>query len=399
MTALGGNHMKKELIKKYKIKYVLFITVSMSFSLLTACKDIDTKTVQEAISWRGGNSQVIEMKRDAGGGDLSSLPEIIPGISPGAIDVVIPEVLLEKVNEENEVKAPHEDKKASTPTVTPTPVPTKDPSPAKDEKPAKEPTPTPKPKEVKKPTPTQKLVSNSTLKPEVNKDTRDYAKSILKTITSKGMSDVERLKAVHDYIVINTAYDYDNFKKGTIPVESFTIEGVLNKGVAVCQGYAYAFQLFMELLNIESKIVVGTADNVSHAWNMVSLDSKWYHVDVTWNDPVPDMEGRIQYNYFLVTDAIMEPTHIWKRGNYPVCNSEDYQYYVFQQYIVDSIEKYEEKFLEQYNAGETTITVLYPEDGKPKLDFLWEYVLEISYYRPWRHGNYTVFTVVLNKEI
>ena len=323
------------------------------------------------------------------------------------VDLIIPEVkpnvvLLEPASEINpeaaEIHIPEE-------TIITNPVSTLEPTPTK-EPPTKVPTATPKatisptitPKPTTKPTPKPTLTPKpSSPTPVVSKDTSTFAKSILKSIITKDMEDVDKVKAVHDYIVLNTAYDYDNLKKGTIPSESFTIEGVLYKGIAVCQGYAFAFQMFMDLLGIDSKIVVGTADGVSHAWNMVSLKGDWYHVDVTWDDPVPDREGVVQYNYFLVTDAVMEVSHIWERENYPACNSIGYRYFVYNQYIVESINQYESKFMEQYNNGETKITVLYPEEGLPKFDFLWKFYRSgISYYEPWRLGDYTVLTVMLD---
>jgi hypothetical protein len=48
------------------------------------------------------------------------------------------------------------------------------------------------------------------------------ARAILKDIIEPKMTDTEKLKAVHDYIVLNTAYDYDNYKNDTVPEESYT---------------------------------------------------------------------------------------------------------------------------------------------------------------------------------
>ena len=43
--------------------------------------------------------------------------------------------------------------------------------------------------------------------------------------------------------------------------------------------------------------------NESHIWNLVLLDDKWYHIDLTWDDPVyTNIDiNKIEYDYFLKT--------------------------------------------------------------------------------------------------
>ncbi len=103
-------------------------------------------------------------------------------------------------------------------------------------------------------------------------------------------------KAIHDYMLLNCAYDYDNFLNDTLPWVSYWEEGVIVNKTAVCNGYAYAFKLFMDMLGIECELV-GSGE-LGHIWNRVCLDGDWYMVDVTWDDPVPDEPGRITYTYF-----------------------------------------------------------------------------------------------------
>jgi transglutaminase/protease-like cytokinesis protein 3 len=38
---------------------------------------------------------------------------------------------------------------------------------------------------------------------------------------------------------------------------------------------------------------------------MVRVDGMWYHLDVTWDDPVPDQKGVVQYDHFLVSDRFI----------------------------------------------------------------------------------------------
>ena len=146
------------------------------------------------------------------------------------------------------------------------------------------------------------------------------ARAILKKIITPNMTDAEQLKAVHDYIVLNTAYDYDNYKNDTVPEESYTEYGVLFKGVAVCDGYARTTKLFLDLLGIENYYVAGEAGGELHAWNVVKIDDKYVQVDTTWDDPAPNRPGEVRYDYFMVTDSFMQKSREWYAGQAPAAN-------------------------------------------------------------------------------
>ena len=97
------------------------------------------------------------------------------------------------------------------------------------------------------------------------------------------MTEREKIKAVHDWIINHTSYDRVNYKNKTIPEESYNITGVMLKGVAVCSGYARTFDYFMFVLGIEHEHVTGTVHfsdgrTGGHAWNRVLLDNNWYYI-------------------------------------------------------------------------------------------------------------------------
>ena len=66
------------------------------------------------------------------------------------------------------------------------------------------------------------------------------------------MSDAKKIKAIHDFIILNCAYDYNSYLKNQIPGTSFSPAGVLLKKKAVCQGYAETTKLFMDSLGTVS---------------------------------------------------------------------------------------------------------------------------------------------------
>lgn len=126
---------------------------------------------------------------------------------------------------------------------------------------------------------------------------------------------LEQEYIIHDYIVNNTTYDYENYKNNTIPQEDYTVYGALVNGVAVCEGYSKAALLLFNKVGIEAGIVTSSAMN--HAWNYVNIDNKYYHVDLTWDDPVPE-SNRVRYNYFNLTNTEMLRDHYgWNSAVYP----------------------------------------------------------------------------------
>jgi hypothetical protein len=223
-------------------------------------------------------------------------------------------------------------------------------------------------------------------------------KLISKYITSD-MTAYKKVKWVHDYIINHTIYDTENYNAGYIPEASYTIKGVLIDGVAVCQGYAETFQLFMNLLNINNKMITGYGNGGSHAWNLVKLSGDWYHVDTTWDDPVTaGGEQTIQYQYFLVNDKQIKPDHSWITNDYPVCTSDTLTYKIYEGCIISSVSEYEKKFTELYKKGLKNITILYPENKIPNLDFYFNLTESnnCSYYEPVKFGKYYIFTIVMN---
>lgn len=142
---------------------------------------------------------------------------------------------------------------------------------------------------------------------------------ILNEITHPYMSPFEKIKAVNDYIVLNTIYSEDSINS---PHSPFTI---LKEARGVCQAYALLGYKMLEQLGMEVMYVVGEAGE-PHAWNLIQLEGEWYHLDMTWNDPVPDTIGNVSYKYFLVSDDYLSKTHTWEKNNYPYANSNKYLY-------------------------------------------------------------------------
>lgn len=158
------------------------------------------------------------------------------------------------------------------------------------------------------------------------------------TLFTDSMSEYEKVRAIHDYLVTHVDYDYANLEAGTLPDTAFTVEGALLLHSAVCEGYARAFSYLCRQAGIEEVLVYGTADDgtgvETHAWNQVCVDGNWFNVDVTWDDPLMNGElvtdgSNIIYDYFLVPDLTF-------LGNHTAEHPEELHSCISEQYIQEN---------------------------------------------------------------
>ena len=151
---------------------------------------------------------------------------------------------------------------------------------------------------------------------------RERVEEIVSSVVEPGMSEYETAKALHDYLVLNCEYDMRLYS-GDMPDVSYTAYGALMNNTAVCAGYARAYQELLMACGMECEYVTGYGNGGRHGWNIVNIDGEWYHVDTTWDDPIPDREGYVRYNYFLRSDAAMGADHSnWKASH--ACTSTKY---------------------------------------------------------------------------
>lgn len=139
------------------------------------------------------------------------------------------------------------------------------------------------------------------------------------------MTEVEKIKAIHDYIINHTVYDSEgaeninneNYKNEKA---THTAYGTLKYHIALCGGYSDTMALFLDRLNIPNYKI----SNAEHVWNLVYVNDAWLHVDLTWDDPVVDThENVLLDHYFLITGTDLlakDPIHhvfdqnIYKEG-------------------------------------------------------------------------------------
>lgn len=143
------------------------------------------------------------------------------------------------------------------------------------------------------------------------------------------MTDYEKYKALHDYMIENMDYDNDAVEKLSSNVTDEGLYIGLVKGKGICWVYAYVYQelcnrigLYCDNVGGEAKGIIYSTDTPSwmgHDWNIVEIDGNYYHVDVTWDDPLPG--GTLRYDYFLLSDDELKELndHSWNAEDHPEC--------------------------------------------------------------------------------
>ena len=139
---------------------------------------------------------------------------------------------------------------------------------------------------------------------------------ILNENVNNNMPPKEKIRVIHDYIIDHTEYDklkYENKNDDTY--KSNTAYGVLIEGYGTCNGYADAMEIFLDKMNIINYKI----SNEEHIWNLVYLDGKWYHLDLTWDDPISDININ-RDTYFLISTKTLEKindgTHTFDKNIY-----------------------------------------------------------------------------------
>ena len=122
-----------------------------------------------------------------------------------------------------------------------------------------------------------------------------------------GDSDINNIRRVHDYIINHTTYDSLRSDYNITTYRSDIAYGPLLQGYGICGGYADAMELFLEKMGIINYKI----SSDQHVWNAVYLDQKWYHLDLTWDDPVTtNGENYLEHTFFMIDTPTLLATEL-----------------------------------------------------------------------------------------
>ncbi len=133
-------------------------------------------------------------------------------------------------------------------------------------------------------------------------------------------TDYQKIQRIYQYVCTHVTYDYSSETP-----DKYTAYDAMERGTAVCQGYALLLYRMLREAGLSTRIIAGTATATgeNHAWNIVRLGSSYYNLDSTW-----DAQTQGGFAYFLRgTDSF--PGHAaWKaytadafRSRYPAAKT------------------------------------------------------------------------------
>lgn len=97
-------------------------------------------------------------------------------------------------------------------------------------------------------------------------------------------TDAQKAEAVYRYLLENMAYDYtfaDEVAKGKNKGYIPNVDRTLNTQTGICLDFAAIMACMLRTQGVATKLVIGYADRMYHAWNLVLVDGTWYQYDVT----------------------------------------------------------------------------------------------------------------------
>ena len=190
-------------------------------------------------------------------------------------------------------------------------------------------------------------------------------KKVLRKIISDEMNDVEKVKAIHDYLVMDVTYDNDLLeylyagKDDLKAYNGFYLEGVFLNNKAVCEGISKAFTSLCNIEGIPCVTVSGyqtkNPNGAGHAWNKVYVNGSWYIADATGDGTIINGEFEVLNYHFFLTDTLTYQEHytgenyneikcekkinIFETMNYNYNNST-YDFYITSQEELNTLVKH-----------------------------------------------------------
>lgn len=118
-------------------------------------------------------------------------------------------------------------------------------------------------------------------------------------LVNNDMTDLEKAKAIHDWVAGNIKYDYQAYLEGDLGLEMAT--QTLEDKSGVCSGYSFLYAALSRAAGLPARVVYGQIkgnggwEAQRHAWNEVMVDGQWISVDSTWD------AGYIQDGSFIAS--------------------------------------------------------------------------------------------------
>lgn len=163
---------------------------------------------------------------------------------------------------------------------------------------------------------------------EMYHKTIDELQFISDNIIDDDMTDFEKYKELHNYLIKKMRYDWDKYENQYSdsweePCVPHDLSKIFFTRKGVCSDYAYGYSSLCACFGLKCYVITGYAGVGvwgDHAWNIVNINGNYYHVDTTWDDPDADEHTDIVgYGYFLLSDTDISKDHKWDKNQEMMC--------------------------------------------------------------------------------
>lgn len=134
-------------------------------------------------------------------------------------------------------------------------------------------------------------------------------------ITRNDYSDMEKTKAIHDWVCTNILYDVKTYQSGNTDNLACDALSVIHTKSTICEGYSNLTAALNRAAGIKSKVIIGT-DNTGagHAWNETFIDGSWILQDTTWDAGGITKDGSFEQQlsdkYFNPNEKTFDKDHV-----------------------------------------------------------------------------------------
>ena len=113
----------------------------------------------------------------------------------------------------------------------------------------------------------------------------------------KNMNNKQKIEAIHNYIINHGKYATDKIRAKNKDKKYNKANDILLNGYGLCSSYADAMAIFLHRFGIDNYKIASD----SHIWNLVNIDNKWLHLDLTWDDPITkDGKDKLEKLFLLI---------------------------------------------------------------------------------------------------
>lgn len=186
----------------------------------------------------------------------------------------------------------------------------------------------------------------------------DECTFIANRITNLQDNDFQKELAIYDFMVKNIRYglcDADHNVREKLSQSAFS---TLFERKGYCKGICMLFKCLADLVGLNVMVIEGDVYDtqwVSHAWNIINIEGKFFHVDITQDIFMYQNDGVCSYNGLNMLDEEILTKYRWNKSKYPKCIGSSFGFYEYEKLVVHDEEDLYIELKKQINQRKSVV--------------------------------------------